>query len=63
MIIVKIEGKETLERGLKTLKRKFDKMGTVKELRRRKTYTKPSEAKRDEIKKAIKRDAWIRKHS
>lgn len=63
MIQVKIEGKETLERGLKTLKRKFDKMGFVKELRRRKTFIKPSEERRDEIKKATKRDAWIRKHS
>ena len=37
MIIVKIEGKETVEKALKTLKRKFDKTGTVKELRKRKT--------------------------
>ena len=63
MIQVKIEGKETLERGLKTLKRKFERMGTVRELRRRKTFIKPSEEKRDEVKKATKRDAWIRKHS
>jgi small subunit ribosomal protein S21 len=53
MIIVKIEGKETLEKGLKKLKRKFDKMGIVKELRRRKEFTKPSVRRRDEIKKGI----------
>ena len=62
MIIVKIEGKETVEKALKTLKRKFDKTGTVKELRRRKTYQKPSEKKREEIRKAIRRDEWIRNH-
>ena len=53
MIIIKIEGKETLEKGLKKLKRKFDKMGVVKELRRRKEYTKPSVKRRDEIKKGV----------
>ena len=62
MIIVKIEGKETLERALKTLKRKFDKQGIVKELRKRKTYQKPSEQKREEVRKAIRRDEWVRAH-
>ena len=62
MIIVKIEGKETVEKALKTLKRRFDKTGTVKELRKRKTYQKPSEKKREEIRKAIRRDEWIRNH-
>jgi small subunit ribosomal protein S21 len=62
MIIVKVEGKETLERALKTLKRKFDKQGTVKELRKRKTYQKPSEKKREIITKAIRRDKWIREN-
>jgi len=62
MIVVKIEGKETLERALKTLKRKFDKQGIVKELRKRKTYQKPSEQRREEVRKAIRRDEWIRAH-
>jgi small subunit ribosomal protein S21 len=62
MIVVKIEGKETLERALKTLKRKFDKQGTVKELRKRKTYQKPSEQRREEVRKAIRKDEWIRTH-
>lgn len=62
MIVVKIEGKETIERALKTLKRKFDKQGTVKELRKRKTYQKPSEKRREEVRKAIRRDEWIRNH-
>jgi small subunit ribosomal protein S21 len=62
MIVVKIEGKETLERALKTLKRKFDRQGTVKELRKRKTYQKPSEQRREEVRKAIRKDEWIRTH-
>ena len=62
MIIVKIEGKESLEKGLKTLKRKFDKQGLSKELRKRKSFEKPSEKKREEIRKAIRRDEWTRNH-
>jgi small subunit ribosomal protein S21 len=62
MIVVKIEGKETIERALKTLKRKFDKTGTVKELRKRKTYQKPSEKRREEVRKAIRKDEWIKSH-
>lgn len=62
MIIVKIEGKETLEKGLKKLKRKFDKQGTIKELRNRKIYQKPSEKRREEIRKAVRRDEWTRAH-
>jgi small subunit ribosomal protein S21 len=62
MIIVEIKGKETLEKGLKTLKRKFDRQGTIKELRRRKTYQKPSDVRREEVKKAYKRDKWIREN-
>lgn len=62
MIIVKIEGKETLEKGLKKLKRKFDKQGIIKELRNRKIYQKPSEKRREEIRKAVRRDEWTRAH-
>lgn len=53
MITIKVEGKETLEKCLKTLKRKFDKIGVVKELRRRKEFVKPSVKRRDEISKGI----------
>ena len=62
MIVVKIEGKETIEKALKTLKRKFDKQGIFKELRKRKTYQKSSEKKREEVRKAIRKDEWIRTH-
>jgi small subunit ribosomal protein S21 len=62
MIVVKIEGKETIEKALKTLKRKFDKQGIVKELRKRKNYQKPSDKKREEIRKTIRKDEWIKSH-
>lgn len=53
MIIVEVTGgKDGLEKALKKFKRKFDKIGITKELRRRKEFTKPSVERRNEIKKA-----------
>lgn len=53
MIIVPVKEGENIERALKKFKRKFEKTGVVKELRVRQAYKKPSEERRDEIKKAI----------
>ncbi len=53
MIIVPIKEGENIERALKKFKRKFEKTGTVRELRGRKTFVKPSIKKRDAMKKAI----------
>jgi small subunit ribosomal protein S21 len=55
MIIVPVKEGENIERALKKFKRKFEKTGTVRELRSRKTFTKKSVQRRDEIKKAIYR--------
>jgi small subunit ribosomal protein S21 len=53
MIIIEVQGgKDGLEKALKKFKRKFDKIGVTKELRRRKEFTKPSVERRNEIKKA-----------
>jgi small subunit ribosomal protein S21 len=53
MIIVEVQGgRDGLEKALKKYKRKFDKIGIAKELRRRKEFTKPSVERRLEIKKA-----------
>lgn len=53
MIIVEVQGgKDGLEKALKKYKRKFDKIGVGKELRRRKEFVKPSVERRSEIKKA-----------
>jgi len=53
MIIIEVTGgKDGLEKALKKFKRKFDKIGITKELRRRKEFTKPSVERRNEIKKA-----------
>ena len=46
MIIVPVKDGENIERALKKFKRKFEKTGVVKELRKRQQYNKPSVLKR-----------------
>ena len=53
MIIVPVKEGENIERALKKFKRKFEKTGAVRELRARKTFSKPSEKKRVAMQKAI----------
>ncbi len=55
MIIVPIKEGENIERALKKFKRKFEKTGTVRELRARKTFVKKSVLRRDQVKKAVYR--------
>ncbi len=42
MIIVPLKEGENIERALKKFKRKYEKTGVVKELRRRQAFEKPS---------------------
>jgi small subunit ribosomal protein S21 len=48
MIIVPLKEGENIERALKKFKRKFEKTGVTKELRKRQAFTKPSIEKRKE---------------
>jgi len=52
MIIVDAKKYSSIEQALKAYKNKHNKLGIVKELRDRQTYTKPSVKRRDEILKA-----------
>ena len=52
MIIVDAKKYSSIEQALKQYKNKHNKLGIVKELRDRQTYTKPSVKRRDEILKA-----------
>ncbi|MBP5360075.1 MAG: 30S ribosomal protein S21 [Bacteroidaceae bacterium] len=46
MIIVPVKDSNSIERALKNFKRKFEKTGINKELRRRQQFDKPSVKKR-----------------
>jgi len=49
MLIVNVKDHGSIERALKVLKRKFESVGTVKELRARKEFKKPCEKRRAEL--------------
>lgn len=53
MIIIPVKEGENIERALKKFKRKFEKTGTVKELRGRQAFVKPSVIKRQQYLKAV----------
>ena len=53
MIIIPVKEGENIERALKKFKRKFEKTGTVKELRARQAFYKPSVLRRQQLLKAV----------
>ncbi|MCW1734079.1 30S ribosomal protein S21 [Anaerorudis cellulosivorans] len=53
MIIVQVREGENIEKALKKFKRKYEKTGVSKELRRRQAYVKPSVEKRQKKQRAI----------
>ncbi len=55
MLIINVKEEESIDRALKRYKRKFQSTGVLKELRRRKNFTKPSVARRNEILNAVYR--------
>jgi small subunit ribosomal protein S21 len=59
MIIVHIKEGENLERSLSAFKKKFQRIGVVKELRERKMYLKPSVVRRQKKLKAVLRQKYI----
>lgn len=53
MIVVPVKEGENIERALKKFKRKYEKTGVVKELRRRQAFEKPSVANRKKMMRAV----------
>ena len=52
MLIIPVKDGENIDRALKRFKRKFDRTKTMKKLRERKQFNKPSVLKRKQIQKA-----------
>ncbi|MBT8234807.1 MAG: 30S ribosomal protein S21 [Bacteroidia bacterium] len=52
MLIIPVKEGENIDRALKRFKRKFDRTGTMRQLRKRQQFTKPSVSRRQEIMKA-----------
>jgi len=53
MIIVQVREGENIEKALKKFKRKYEKTGVSKELRKRQAYIKPSVERRQKKQRAI----------
>ncbi|WP_459210575.1 30S ribosomal protein S21 [Aquimarina rhabdastrellae] len=52
MLIIPVKDGENIDRALKRFKRKFDRTGTMRQLRKRQQFTKPSVARRAQVQKA-----------
>ena len=52
MLIIPIKDGEAIDRALKRLKRKFDRTGKMRELRKRQQFIKPSVVRRQQMLKA-----------
>lgn len=52
MLIIPVKDGENIDRALKRFKRKFDRTKTMRNLRERKQFTKPSVTRRREVQKA-----------
>ena len=53
MLVIQVKEGDNIERALKKYKRKFERTKQLRELRARKTYTKPCVADREARKKAV----------
>jgi len=55
MIYISVKDNEKLDKSLKKYKKKFEKIGIMKELRSRQAFEKPSITRRMEVRKAAYR--------
>ncbi len=53
MLVIPVKEGESIEKALKKYKKKFERTGTMKELRNRQKFTKPSVENREQKLKAI----------
>jgi small subunit ribosomal protein S21 len=52
MLIIPVKEGENIDRALKRFKRKFDRTGTMRQLRARQQFSKPSVERRQQVLKA-----------
>lgn len=63
MIYISVKDNENLDKSLKKYKKKYEKIGIMKELRSRQAFEKPSVTRRMEIKKAAYRQFMQNTHN
>ena len=63
MIIIKVKESESIDRALRRYKKKFEKTGILKNVRGRMFYKKPSEVRKEQMKKAVNRQKHYAKEN
>lgn len=58
MLVIDVKDGETIDKALRRYKKKFEKVGILKETRRRMQYRKPSEVNKEQEKKAVSRQRY-----
>lgn len=53
MLIIDVKESENIDKALKKYKKKYEKAGILKQLRKRKAFSKPSVDRRMEVLKAV----------
>ncbi len=53
MLVITVKENESIDKALKRFKKKFERTGVLRELRRRSAFTKPSVARRNEVIRAV----------
>jgi len=62
MIIVDIKEGDNIDKALRRYKKKFEKLGILKQIRGRMYYNPPSVRKKEVLKKAVGRQRYIQEH-
>ncbi len=62
MLIVDTRDSDSLDKALRKYKKKYDRAGILKQLRKRQAFSKPSVVRRDAIKKAAMTLRYIREN-
>lgn len=60
MLIIPMKEGDHIEKALKKFKKKFERTGTMKELRSRKHFNKPSEVRKKQLEKAAYKERMQR---
>jgi small subunit ribosomal protein S21 len=63
MLIIDVKDSENIDKALKKYKRKYERSGTLKQLRRRKAFVKPSVTRRFEVLKAVYKEEKYGNHN
>ena len=53
MLIIPVKEGEAIHKALKKFKKKFERTGTMRQLRKRQSFTKPSVSRRKDILRAV----------